>query len=600
MKFKFFLVTLAVLLISLFALYPSFSLALLGDDWLAFFRYFQHLGPRSPGAWNHLTYFLTPYGAQDIMMGLLQKTVGYDSTWYYLTSFVLRLGAAVSLYPLVYYLTKSKLGSLFAVLFFAVTVTGFDTTNWSSNMTTYVTIALFNLFLYYFLKSREINPIKFLPVAAILYYLAYVTTPIRMHGSMPFIFLLEAFWVIQERNAKTLKKAALRLAIILGVFLIIRYTGQSQGPTEEATQRFGLGIKAMSEMLQAGRFDFLFYPIIMFGNIIIPDFILPAVKITSKSVLFFSMLLPAFSIFLISGASILKDLSILKIKYIRQCLLSGIIWTAIVLIIYLNNPNFFNYFNDFSNVYNSRYIFSLLVGGYAIIVIIFPFLKYLHQKNNSNGLFLGLSWSMLSFFFAWWWVPNSIFPTTYRYLIVSAVGVSILLATIISLGKERKQQVSLFAALSIILILHIVATRIYIGNLLNSHSQAITEKIWSSIPKVNEIGKSKDPIIFYFEGDGTNGEVLHDVITFGFPPRMAILYNLREEDGGFPVPMDDIRQVVSAVTDGKAMTAYGYPVKPVPTDRIYAFRLQGQDNLINITDLARNKLEQIKSGIKQP
>lgn len=582
---------LIVLITSLFALYPSFNLALLGDDWLAFFRYFQHLGPRSPGAWNHLTYFLTPYGAQDILMGLLQKTVGYESAWYYLTSFVLKLGAAFSLYLLVYYLTKSKLGSLFAVLFFAVTVTGFDTTNWSSNMTTYITIALFNLFLYYFLKSRQIYPIKFFPVATILYYLAYVTTPIRMHGSLPFIFLLESFWVIQERNTKTLKKAALRLAIILGVFLIIRYTGQSQGPAEEVTQRFGLGIKAMSEMLSTGRFDFLFYPIVMFGSMVIPDFILSSIQVLSKKQLLWSVLLPSLIGFLTMSALLVKDLPFLKNKFYKHIVISTIGWILIVILIHQTNLMTFN---------DSRYILLLLIGGFSVILTVLLFIRFFNQKNIATALFLSLTWSILSFFFAWWWVPTSIFPTTYRYLIVSAAGIAILLGTIISLGKERKQQISLFVTLTLIAVIQLFATRTYINSLLASHSQKINEKIWASFPFIPEVGKSKEPIIFYFEGDGTNGSILHDVITFGFPPHMAILYNLREEDGGFPVPMDDIKQVISAATDGKALAAYGYPAKPVSTDRIYAFRLQGQDNLINITNLARNKLEQLKSGIKQP
>ena len=172
------------------------------------------------------------------------------------------------------------------------------------------------------------------------------------------------------------------------------------------------------------------------------------------------------------------------------------------------------------------------------------------------------------------------------------------MATIISLGKERKQQIAIFATLCIILILHVFATRIYINNLLGTHGQEISKKIWSSIPHIQEIGRSKEPIIFYFEGDGTNGGILHDVITFGFPPHMALLYNLREEDGGLPVPMDDIRQLVSAVTDGKVFPAYGYPVKPISTDRIYAFYLLGKDNLVNITNEARNKLEQLKSEVK--
>src|SRR3989338_2747935 len=142
------------------------------------------------------------------------------------------------------------------------------------------------------------------------------------------------------------------------------------------------------------------------------------------------------------------------------------------------------------------------------------------------------------------------------------------------------------------------AKPIYINNLLGTHGQENNKKIWVSIPHIQEIGRSKEPIIFYFEGDGTNGGILHDVITFGFPPHMALLYNLREEDGGLPVPMDDIRQLVSAVTDGKVFPAYGYPVKPISTDRIYAFYLLGKDNLVNITNEARNKLEQLKSEVK--
>ncbi|MDP3733115.1 MAG: hypothetical protein Q8Q91_01105 [Candidatus Daviesbacteria bacterium] len=578
----------ATVLISLFTLYQTFSLNLLGDDWLAFFRYFQHLGPESPGAWNHLTYFLTPYGAQDIIMGILQKIVDYNSTWYYLTSYLLRMAAAFSFYPLVLYLTKSKLAAFFAILFFSATVIGFDTTNWSSNMTTYITIALFNLFLCYFLKSRETNPIKFFSFAAILYYLSYVTTPIRMHGSLPLIFLLEIFWLIRERNTKTLKKVAFRLALIIGIFLVIRYTGHSQGPAQEVTERFNLGIKAMSEMLQTGRFDFLFYPIVMFGSMIIPDFIGPQGQIIAVRQLFPLLILTTL-IFAVIAFFIIKNVGKFSPKFFINLLIALGLWAVLVILIYKGNQNSFN---------NTNQIFSLLIGGYTLILIGFLAVKYFKEKYISQALFLGVSWSITSFFFAWWWVPTSIFPTTYRYLIVSAVGITIILATIISLGKERKQQIAIFATLCIILILHIFATRIYINNLLSTHGQEISKKIWSSLPYVSEIGKSKEPIIFYFEGDGQNGGILHDVITFGFPPHMAILYNLREEDGGLPVPMDDIRQLVSAVTDGKALPAYGYPVKPISPDRVYAFYLQGKDNLVNITTEARNKLKQLKSGVK--
>lgn len=524
MRFNFLSAIVVILIISLFTFFPSFNLALFGDDWLAFFRFREHVDPGFSKSWNYLTYYLTPYGAQDILMGLLHKIFKFQSTGYYFLSYIFRLFAAFSFYPLVFYLTKNKLASFFAILFFSITTTGFDTTNWVFNMPSYITIALFNFSLYLFLQQREKNNLLLLFVSAIFYYLAYITTPIRMHGSLLLIFFLEVFWVLQERKLAVSKKAVIRFVTMLGVFLLIRYTGQSQGPPQEAGERFLLGIKAMLQMISSGNFDFIFNPIIIFGSTLVPDFILP---------------------FSIRGTK----------------------------------------------------IFLLFVGGGLSLLAVYLLIKCYKEKEATTGLFLGSSWSILSFFFAWWWQPQLIFPTTYRYLIVSAAGISILLAAMISLVKEKKRQVLLFAILCPIIILHLVSTRTYLNTLVGSHGQDINDKIWNQIPNVPEIGKSREPIIFYFEGDNndTTRMILHDVITFGFPPHIALLYNLSEKDGGFPVPMSDFNQVISAVTDGQALQAYGYPIKPVPIERIYAFHLQGKDNLINITSLAREKLLQIKS-----
>lgn len=573
-----------IISISLFTFLPSFNLALFGDDWLAFWRYAQHLGPKSSGQFNHLTYFLTPYGAQDILMGFLRNVFGFESTSYYVLSFIFRAIAAISFYPLVYYLTKSKLASYFAVLFFSITTVGLDTTNWVFNMPSYVTIALFNVFLYFFLKSREEKKIKLLILGATFYYLAYITTPIRMHGSLLFIFLLEVFWIFQNKNLQVAKTAALRFSVILIVFLIIRFTGQSQGPPQEPMERFIIGLTQDIQMLSQGRFDFIVYPVMMFGGMFIPDFILPFTQpIGSMINLSLKIILPTFLGFLLLAFLIIKNTSIPKTRFLKLIMLTGIIWSIFIVIVYKTNLTTFS---------DPKFSFLSLIGGYIFILAISFLIKFFKQTNISTGLFLAMSWSILSFFFAWFWVPQSIFPTTYRYLIVSTSGISILLATIISCGKNTRSKLLLSSLFTFLIIVHIFSSRFYLDTTLNSHGQEISKKIWSSIPYVIEIGKSKEPIIFYFEGDGTNGGILHDVITFGFPPHMALLYNLREEDGGFPVPMSDFKEVISAVTDGKVMKAYGYPEKRVPLERIYAFHLKGKDNLVNITTQAREKLKE--------
>ncbi len=501
-----------IIFITFLTFLPSFNLALFGDDWLAFYRYLHHLGPNASEDWNYISYFLTPYGAQDIMMGLLQNIFGYYGKYYHFVSFSLRLVAAFSLYPLVFYLTKSKLATFFAILFFSVTTTGIETTNWVFNMPTYITVTLFNLSLYFFIKGREDNKKSSLFIFALLYYLAYITTPIRMHGSIILLFLLEVFWIIQKNNIPTIKKASLRFLTVLLVFLFIRFTGQSLGPANEPIERFTLGVQTSLQLLSLGKIDFLFYPLITFGSMIIPDFILPT---------------------------------------------------------------------------GMKNLLLLIIGSCILTTAIYLCIKHFKNTNVSTALFFSIIWSFLSFFFAWWWMPETIIPGHHRYLIVSASAISILFATFISLGKGFKNQLSLFLILSGFLLIHLYSTNYYLRLMENFHSQQITDKIWSSVPYIPEVGK--EPLVFYFEGETSNYVVLHNVITFGFPPHMQLLYNLTGKNPA-PVPMTNWQEVVSAVKDGQSFKPYGYPLEPIKITQVYAFYLQGKDKLINITDLARQKL----------
>lgn len=590
---KLFVYILLIILLSLFTFFPSFNLALFGDDWLAFYRYSKLLGPFPQEHGTHLNYFLTPYGAQDILMGLLQKIYGYHSLLYYLTSYVLRIIASFSFYPLTLYLTKSKLAAFFAILFFSVTTIGIDTTNWVFNMPSYITIALFNLFLYFFLKSREDKKSKLLLIiSGLLYYFAYVITPIRMHGSLLLIFLLEAFWFFQKRDRKIFKKIVLRLAMIILIFLIIRYTGHSQGPPEEISQRLNIGISSDLTMLNNGRFDFIFYPIVMFGAMFLPDlrsFLLGPDQLLRYGVPTFSYanlillyLTPAFLVFLLLNFVLMRNIH-LPSKFFRINGIAGFLWIIITLLIHQFNATIF---------FDEKYILSLTIGGFAIIIILSLILKFFKEINITTSLFLSFSWSILAFFFAWWWVPNTIFPTIYRYFIVSAIGVSIFLATLIGLGKGIKQQITLFSFFLFLVIIHISSTRSYFSQLDTIRSQELYNNIWSQIPYVPEIGKTSRPIVFYFEGDGTvvNADILYSVITFGFPPHMYLLYNLKS-DAQIPVIMDSWDEVLSAVKDGKSFKRLiGTAIDPIPIDNVLAYHLEGRDRLVNITDLVRGKL----------
>ena len=59
------------------------------------------------------------------------------------------------------------------------------------------------------------------------------------------------------------------------------------------------------------------------------------------------------------------------------------------------------------------------------------------------------------------------------------------------------------------------------------------------------------------------------------------------------IPISSIPELIAVVKDGSPLVAYGFPKKPLPIERIYAFRLEGRYKLIDITTQIRQELVKI-------
>lgn len=77
------LYVLIILDVSVFVLYPSFNLALTGDDYLGFWRYNETLAGRQDGPRTPLSYFFIDYGPQDITTAIIHSFVGWNAKYYY-------------------------------------------------------------------------------------------------------------------------------------------------------------------------------------------------------------------------------------------------------------------------------------------------------------------------------------------------------------------------------------------------------------------------------------------------------------------------------------------------------------------------------------
>lgn len=567
-----------LLLINLWIFIPFFGLGLFGDDWLAIFRYSyyldppKHLGLYSTEYFNSFKYLLNAYGTQDTIMAFLYKAFRENSSIYFLISYLLRLVAALSIYLPAFFLTRSRLVSWFAVLFFLFSSVGLGASTWVFNMPSYLAITFFNFLLYFYLKHHEDHKIKTITLSYLFFTLTFLSTPIRAHGLIPYLIFLEIIWLVFEKKRPSFK-IGLRISGFLAIYFVIYLLGFKETLSGNPTIGFIISIKDKLQLLNQNNFDFLFYPIAILGNILIPDSFFPhGWQITSTSQYLFRIFLPIFLICITIVFFLTRHIVNLSRKFFPVAVLTEIFWTITVLTIYKLSPATFS---------NANNVSSLLTGGYFLIIILTMFICLKTNHSLKIGLLITLGWTIISYLYPWWQTNTSaIFPTTHRYLIISSVGISLLLAKVISLGKNTKSVFTLLAVTTLLLITHTFYTRFSLDEEYKTHNRDLVKKIWSQIPYIEEVKKSTESSIFYFEGDNTNESILRDSITFGFPPHMALLYGITEESMT-PQPMSDWTKVQSAVRNRKSINI------------VYAFKLQGKDQLINITNVARMQLRKI-------
>lgn len=510
----------SVVLVSLYVFYPSFSLSLFGDDWLAIWRYLIAFGPQSSGKENLLIHFVGAYGAYEIIIGSLYNIFGSNSHIYYIIAYIFRIIAAFSIWPLIFFLTGSKIASFYAALFLSITTIGLETTNWVFNMPSYLAIAFFNLFLYFFIKSHINSSKRLFIISAIFFYLAHIFAPLRMTGVLPFTILLELFLLLRK-DVLNWKLSALRLLTLFLIFVFISLTGQllkSGTFIQVVSQILSEGISKIIQLLNSGRYEFLFYPIITVGRIILPDMI------------------------------------------------------------------------------NSQKNFLFFIGATALIIAV-RFFFYNKRSLLSISFFIAIFWTFFSFIFTYLRAPDTLPSTDHRYLISSTVGIAIFFSSIVGLGKNIRQRTNLFFICLVFIAINIFTTRTYLeSEVINSHGKEAMKKIWLDFPYVPEIGNSKKPLVFYFESSDKNSRLKHNSISFGFPYRMAIQYGIYDSYFRMPIAMNSWEEVFSAVSDGQSLVANGFPKEPIPIENIYAFYLDDDNNLINITEDVRNKLKSELDG----
>lgn len=260
-------------IISFIGVGKSLQFGLNGDDWQALYFYITTF--KDFGSYFDIKNYSTDvsnYTFAHIIMGMIYRLFSFNPFPYYLISIILRVLAAISFYPAVFAATKDKFAAILASIFFASMYAGIETTNWVFNMNTYVSISLFNFFIYlYYSKEFKILSLRGISTSLILAS-SFIATQNRMHGLL-FIIPLLVICKLHKFNKENLGKALIRLVVLFLPIFVYRFVTRSSNDTAYADSF----IHSVSHWK-----NFILSIFSSIGNVILPEKIYVFFNITNE------------------------------------------------------------------------------------------------------------------------------------------------------------------------------------------------------------------------------------------------------------------------------------------------------------------------------
>lgn len=577
---------LTVLILGLIVLWPSFRLALTGDDYLSLYRFQWQIGNQKLN-YNYFTYWLTDYGPQDTITALIHSLFGFYALPYYIFSFVCRFAAALTFYPLITLVTKNKKSALVSSAFFIITTAGLETTDWVFNVPSYIAIGVLNIFFYSYIKdsTKERLGVRTL----ILFIFSVIAQPIRMLFLPLAVFVKEAYQLVVLKTKRSAPIIVRTIAIFILFFILFKLSdlGGTIGLRDETISsslgfwntKAGKYFSAVHDLYQEKELKYLMFPIGQIGAVFFPTNAIPGrLMFLGRFKALITVLVPILLLFWFGLGKLQKDG--LQKNYLRTSLAAGLVWMVLVWYVFMYTPGSAAAFSGETTI-------PLILGGPVLISMILIH-QILDSKMKRLLFILAVSIILIPVMIPWLRNPKMIHVTWGRYLIVPAAGLSMYLGLLYS--KLKNLNFFKFGILFVFLI-HIYSSYLYLDKLANVRAAGFTQQIRGSIPFNPDFKDENKTLVYYFTTN--NPSVLHHSLIFGFPVIMHYQYQDGINNPWRIVYTDSWSEVVSAFTDGKAVSRFLGREDVVDLDNIYSFDLHNHQ-LTETTKQTRERLSDIK------
>ncbi len=561
----------------------SLHFSLFGDDWFMFYVIDKHYGPGNQFPYLSLKGYSQPWGVMNICLIVIRHFFDYASYGYFLVSMVLRMLSSFVGFIFLSKLTKSKLVALIGSLFVAVGYSGIESSNYVLHMNVYLVILFLFISMTLLIASFKEGFLKFI-LGCFFFAMSLAVNPIRSHGLLPFILVFDAVFALAIAKV-SLRIVLIRLLSLIASALVI----YKLGFFGEVHATSVINFAVFTRMISEGNFTFVSAFITDLGKAFLPDLYTPKLA---------------------------NVLPILGANWYKWFIASGFVAEALLFFLFVNNTqeklknyivilatliiNFSLTFFVLKQFPHDQGLFLILINTFIGIFFITFLLWAIYilfvsktEKRTSAwvGMIIGPILILTSLVVPLVFNPGAIIGSDGRYLTLSLAGVAVTLASLLKISFFKKsKKVAFFILLTLLTLLafNIKSDRKYMDNLYVTRNIKVTDLMWEKLFGYLPKNYPDKLLVFYFD-DKENPGLANNTILFGFPPRMALQYKIKET-AKIPTFTNIYPEIVSTVTDGKAFLRLGYPQEKVNVDQIFAFKFTKDGDLLDITQQTRKKL----------
>lgn len=447
-------------------------------------------------------------------IGILYNFFGLDYTAYRITNQILKIVATLSLYPLIFYISRRKLLAFLSTFIYAIHYSSFGLLDGPSRGGDYIAITLMNLFLlvYFYISKRKVLNIFLLLGLAVWLFATILIGPTRLFPLLLIVPLIEVLNFVQHKTVSQFKMSSKRLFVLYFPFLPLFLFS----PESIAQQlRYSIGL---FEKLGAGNWQLFLTPFAAMGSMYIPKDFWPLFGqpfYDNLNSFLSSLLIQAVLVYAVLLIFIVFFISEKPLRFLARYLVFSFI---IGIVVYLIDHNWLLLnITVRTPVDPGTFLTPALIGLFILTTSFCLFLEWKEsEKKNSllPFLFLAPIFSLIFIVLTWLFADiNSIFMGVHGYLTIPAIGTSIVLAVTVVLIYEKIRSAKVFSRNRVIpVILVIVILGIYFkistisldeffshwlnNGLRLSDQQRIMDQFWREIGGSRKFNQNNLPLVY--------------------------------------------------------------------------------------------------------